>query len=122
MALVFRYLPPLKHTRKKGTFFVDLVCSAPRQSTTSVNLHYTKQLFCILIFDKYVWRRLGELFRRFYFIESLRSKLLPNLKKKSRRSILEMKKARDELRNFFLRFFIFSKIFDFFSKIVYRNS
>ena len=39
-----------------------------------------------------------SLFGRFYFMHSLRSKCLPNLKKKSRRFFLKMKKVRATLR------------------------
>ena len=69
----------------------------------------------------------SSLFGRFYFMHSLRSKILPNLKKKSRRFFLKMKKVRDTFRknfeNFrdFSKFLTFSKIFDF-SIFFYRTS
>ena len=69
----------------------------------------------------------SSLFGRFYFMHSLRSKFLPNLKKKSRRFFLKMKKVRDTFRkifeNFrdFSKFLTFSKIFDF-SDFFYRTS
>ena len=52
----------------------------------------------------------SSLFRGIYFIESLRSKILPNIKKKSRRKFLKMTEVRDELRKIFR---LFSKIENF---------
>ena len=64
----------------------------------------------------------SSLFRGIYFIESLRSKILPNIKKKSRRKFLKMTEVRDELRKIFR---LFSKIENFrkFSKKIenFRN-
>ena len=46
----------------------------------------------------------SPLFGRFYFMHSLRSKFLPNLKKKSRRFFLKIKKVRDSFRKIFEKF------------------
>ena len=66
----------------------------------------------------------SSLFGRFYFMHSLRSKILHRSIKKNERKKLKMKKVRDTFRIFFNFFEIFDflKIFEIFSKnVIFRK-